>query len=61
MSQSQMTLHLVPAPGTLEHQLLIEILAQMARVWLDSEHCEREGGAQATEITDPQAGQEMMQ
>ena len=40
MTRAATTLLLIPAHGTLERRLLVDVLAKMARVWLDSQHQE---------------------
>jgi hypothetical protein len=54
-SRTAMTLSLIPAPGTLERRLLIDVLAKMARIWIDSQRQERAGQAEEDAIA---AGQE---
>ena len=38
MSQVTMSRQLIPAQGTVEHRLLIDVLARMTRIWLDVQH-----------------------
>ena len=46
MSDTMATLSLIPAPGTLERRLLVDVLAKMARIWIESQcqECEEQAG-----------------
>jgi hypothetical protein len=48
MASTATTLSLIPAPGTLERRLLVDVLAKMARIWIESQRQERESNAEAT-------------